>query len=52
MNSSNRPTQRFLSDSFNQNGFAYICLDFHGHGYSDGLKGAINVYAHLHIFSS
>lgn len=37
----NRPTQKYISTKFLSKGFAYICLDFHGHGYSEGVKGLV-----------
>ena len=39
---SNRPTQRYMVKKFLENGMAYICVDFHGHGYSDGVKGMVD----------
>ena len=39
---SNRPMQRYMAESFNKSGLGYICLDFHGHGYSDGLRGLVD----------
>ena len=30
-----------MARKFMENGFAYVCVDFHGHGYSDGVKGIV-----------
>jgi alpha-beta hydrolase superfamily lysophospholipase len=38
---SNRPMQKYMASEFCSNGFAYVCLDFHGHGYSEGVKGLV-----------
>lgn len=39
---SNRPTQRYMAGKFQENGLAYVCIDFHGHGYSEGVKGMVD----------
>jgi alpha-beta hydrolase superfamily lysophospholipase len=31
-----------MAKQFLENGLAYVCLDFHGHGYSDGVKGIVD----------
>lgn len=31
-----------MSQQFTENGLAYICLDFHGHGYSEGLRALVS----------
>ena len=36
------PYQRYVSRRFTDNGYGYICLDFHGHGYSEGTRALIN----------
>lgn len=36
-----------LSELLNNNGYAFITFDFHGHGYSDGIKGLVQDYSHL-----
>lgn len=38
---SNRPMQKYMATEFCSNGFAYVCLDFHGHGYSEGVRGLV-----------
>lgn len=37
----NRPHHRYVSEKFVGENYAYATMDFHGHGYSDGLKGFI-----------
>jgi alpha-beta hydrolase superfamily lysophospholipase len=39
---SNRPMQTYMANQFNANGMAYVCLDFHGHGYSEGVRGLVD----------
>ena len=39
---SNRPTQKYMARKFQENGLAYVCIDFHGHGYSEGTKGMVD----------
>jgi alpha-beta hydrolase superfamily lysophospholipase len=36
-----RPTHQHLGKEFNNNEIAYITLDFHGHGYSEGLRAHV-----------
>lgn len=36
-----RPTHKHLATEFNNNEIAYITLDFHGHGYSEGLRAHV-----------
>lgn len=38
----NRPIHRFLSSSLNDSSIGYITLDFHAHGYSDGVRGLVS----------
>ena len=38
----NRPTQPYVSSQFLNKGFGYITFDFHGHGYSEGMRCLIN----------
>ena len=38
---SSRPTQGYYASQFTGKGYAYVSLDLHGHGYSDGLKGLV-----------
>lgn len=33
-----RPTHRYLGESFNQEGYGYVTLDFHAHGHSEGIE--------------
>ena len=44
---SSRPTQGYYAEQFTGKGYAYVSLDFHGHGYSDGLKGLVTSADHL-----
>lgn len=36
---SNRPTDQYMERVFAEQGFGTVCIDFHGHGYSEGRKG-------------
>lgn len=38
---SSRPTQGYYESHFAAKGYAYVGLDLHGHGYSEGLKGLV-----------
>lgn len=42
-----RPHHLPIANQLNENGYAYICLDFHGHGYSEGLRGYVQDFTHL-----
>ena len=39
---SNRPGQTYMSSQFTEKGFGYVCFDFHGHGYSEGLRALVS----------
>lgn len=43
----NRPTHTYLSSRFIEQNIGYIGLDFHGHGYSQGIRGYIESPYHL-----
>lgn len=43
----NRPTHQYLAKEFNDNDIVYITLDFHGHGYSDGVRALVASYVDL-----
>jgi len=38
---SSRPTHKYLAAEINKADFAYITFDFHGHGYSEGIRGYV-----------
>eukprot|EP00596_Hydrurales_sp_CCMP1899_P002739 CAMPEP_0119043084 /NCGR_PEP_ID=MMETSP1177-20130426/17217_1 /TAXON_ID=2985 /ORGANISM="Ochromonas sp, Strain CCMP1899" /LENGTH=278 /DNA_ID=CAMNT_0007010387 /DNA_START=167 /DNA_END=1000 /DNA_ORIENTATION=- len=38
---SSRPSQKYVSEKFTENGLAYVCIDFAGHGHSEGIKGLV-----------
>lgn len=42
-----RPTHRYLAARFSSSGYAYAALDFHGHGYSEGVRGLVEAPEHL-----
>lgn len=42
-----RPHHIPIAQQLNSNGYAYICLDFHGHGYSEGLKAYLHEFTHF-----
>jgi alpha-beta hydrolase superfamily lysophospholipase len=42
-----RPQHESISKVMNENGYAYIGLDFHGHGYSEGIKAYYSDFTHL-----
>jgi alpha-beta hydrolase superfamily lysophospholipase len=44
---SNRPTHAYIARELNAQQIAYITLDFHGHGYSDGARCRIVQYQDL-----
>lgn len=37
-----RPTHLYIGKEMNKKGVAYITIDFHGHGYSEGLRGLVS----------
>jgi len=37
-----RPTHFYLAEKMNEQKIAYITIDFHGHGYSDGVRGLVS----------
>lgn len=37
-----RPTHKHISKRLTESNFAYVTMDFFGHGHSDGVKGLIN----------
>jgi pimeloyl-ACP methyl ester carboxylesterase len=43
----NRPAQEYTSTSLNEIGYAYITIDYHGHGYSEGDRSLIESYDNL-----
>lgn len=42
----NRPTFPFIAKSFTDNDLAFITMDIHGHGYSEGTRVLINSHEH------
>lgn len=42
-----RPPQVYLAQQLSAAGLAYVALDFHGHGYSEGTRGLVQAPAHL-----
>lgn len=37
----NRPPIRYIAETMNRSNVAFISLDFHGHGYSEGTRGLV-----------
>jgi len=43
----NRPPHDYIGRELNLKNIAYINLDFHGHGYSDGVRALVNSFVNL-----
>eukprot|EP01039_Chlorochromonas_danica_P004472 gene4472-4898_t len=39
---SNRPTEKYFSEYYLSHEIGFVSVDFHGHGYSEGVKGLIS----------
>lgn len=42
-----RPTHEYVATELTGRGFVYVTLDFHGHGYSEGIRGLVEDPLHL-----
>eukprot|EP01039_Chlorochromonas_danica_P004473 gene4473-4900_t len=38
----NRPTEKYMAMQFNSRGIIFVTMDFHGHGYSEGVRGLLS----------